>query len=159
MFCDEVLEIIEPIAAGERRLEGRIQAHLDTCRGCTEALDRARQVDRLLHARPAPKPPANFAARTLALVRRQRWRSEQYVDAGFNLSLAILAVLIVGSVWFVLNRSGLVTVGADVFDLFGAAFRAVAGRIAPSLPVYAGATALLVMALGVWWWAERGSTT
>ena len=159
MFCDEVLEIIEPVAAGERALDGRIEAHLGACRGCAEALDRARAVERLLRARPVPKPPANFAARVLTLIRRQHWRREQYVDLGFNAALALLALLIAGSVWLVLNRSGLVTVGGDIFDLFGTAFKTVARRVAPSLPLYAGATALLAMALGLWWWAERGSTT
>ena len=28
-------------------------------------------------------------------------------------------------------------------------------RVAPSLPLYGGAAALLVSALGLWWWAER----
>jgi hypothetical protein len=31
-------------------------------------------------------------------------------------------------------------------------------RVAPSLPLYAGAAALLVSALGLWWWAERDVT-
>jgi hypothetical protein len=30
--------------------------------------------------------------------------------------------------------------------------------MAPSLSLYAGATALIAMALAVWWWAERDVT-
>jgi hypothetical protein len=36
--------------------------------------------------------------------------------------------------------------------------RAFFQRVSPSLPVYALATALLVTALGIWWWAERDAT-
>jgi hypothetical protein len=28
-------------------------------------------------------------------------------------------------------------------------------RVAPSVPLYAGATALLLATLAIWWWAER----
>ena len=38
---------------------------------------------------------------------------------------------------------------------FGSGFVALARRVAPALPLYAGAAALLVSALGIWWWAER----
>jgi hypothetical protein len=40
-------------------------------------------------------------------------------------------------------------------DVFGSGFVALAKRVAPSLPLYVGAAALLVSALGIWWWAER----
>ena len=34
-------------------------------------------------------------------------------------------------------------------------FVSLARRVAPAVPLYAGAAALLVSALGIWWWAER----
>lgn len=159
MFCDEVLEIVEPIAAGERPLSDRVAAHLQSCANCTAALEGARRVERALRGRPVPKAPAQFTARTLGLLRRQRWRSEQYLDTGFNLALALIAIMLVGTMLWLLSRSGLVTVGGDAVDLFSVGFKTVARRIAPSLPLYAGAMGLLAMALGLWWWAERGSTT
>jgi collagenase-like PrtC family protease len=58
-----------------------------------------------------------------------------------------------------LNRSGLVAVSNDAVDLFGTGLVAFARRVSPSLPLYAGATALLATALGIWWWAERDVTT
>jgi hypothetical protein len=30
-----------------------------------------------------------------------------------------------------------------------------ARRVAPSLPLYGAATALVLSALAIWWWAER----
>ena len=71
MFCDEALDAVEAIAAGDMTVDGRIADHLATCPNCASAL--------------------------VALVR----------------------------------------------------------RAAPSLPLYAGAAALLASALGLWWWAER----
>jgi hypothetical protein len=32
------------------------------------------------------------------------------------------------------------------------------GRIAPELPLYAAAAALLAATVGIWWWAERDLT-
>jgi anti-sigma factor RsiW len=155
MFCDEVLELIEPIAARDVTPDGRVATHLESCPNCAAALADARQLERLLHDRPFPKAPAQFTARTMALLRRQRWRSEQFLDVGFNLALAVVALVVIGLVWVLLNRSGLVAVSNDALDLVSAGFVALARRVAPSLLLYAGATALLVTALGVWWWAER----
>jgi collagenase-like PrtC family protease len=46
-------------------------------------------------------------------------------------------------------------VNADAVNVFGGGFVSLAKRVAPALPLYAGAAALLVSALGIWWWAER----
>jgi collagenase-like PrtC family protease len=54
-----------------------------------------------------------------------------------------------------LLRSGLVAVSGDAVTVFGSGFVSLAHRVAPSLPLYAGALALLVSALAIWWWAER----
>ena len=57
-----------------------------------------------------------------------------------------------------MSQTGLAAVSSDAVDLFGAGFATVARRVAPSVPLYAGATALLAMALGIWWWAERDAS-
>jgi len=44
MFCDESLEAIEPIAAGDLKPDARIAAHLASCANCRAVLDRARQI-------------------------------------------------------------------------------------------------------------------
>jgi len=158
MFCDEALDAVEAIAAGEITPDGRIADHLATCPNCAAALVAARQLERVLQRRGTPAPPAQFTARTLARVRRARWRRDQFVDVGFNVAIVVLVVAVFGGVWMLLNRTGLTAVSSDAVDLFGVGLVTLVRRVAPSLPLYAGAAALLASALGVWWWAERDVT-
>src|SRR5919197_6617638 len=99
MFCDETLEAVGSVAAGEVTPEGRVADHLATCPNCAAALDSARRLERLLQARPAPRPPVHFTARTLARIRRARWRSEQFLDLGFNVAIASIVAAVVGAIW------------------------------------------------------------
>src|SRR6266850_7117083 len=110
MFCDEALDAVEPIVAGELTPDGRIADHLATCPNCAAALDSARRLERMLRARPVPRPAAQFTTRTIARVRRARWRSEQFLDVGFNVAIAAVVVAVIAGVWMLLNRSGLVAV-------------------------------------------------
>lgn len=155
MFCDEVLEVVEAIAAGDVTPEGRIAEHLASCADCAAALESARRVERMLRERPVPSAPAQFTVRTLGRVRRARWRREQFLDAGFNAAIAIILAGVVVGIWMLAHRSGLAAVSGDAVDLFASGLTAFAHRVGPSLPLYLGATALVAMALGVWWWAER----
>src|SRR5919198_5567941 len=90
MFCDEALDTIEAIAAGEVTPQDRVAQHLASCPRCAATLESARRLDRLLQARSAPKPSPQFTTRTMARVRRARWRREQFLDAGFNFALAFM---------------------------------------------------------------------
>jgi anti-sigma factor RsiW len=155
MFCDEALDSVESIAGGELKPDGRVADHLATCPNCAAALEGARKLERMLQARPIPRPPAQFTARTLTRVRRARWRSEQFLDVGFNVAMAAIVIAVGGAIWMLLHRSGLASVGGDAVELFGTGVRTIVQRVGPSVPLYAGATALLASALGVWWWAER----
>ena len=158
MFCDEALDSVEAIAAGETTADGRIADHLASCPNCAAALVAARQLERVLQRRGAPTPPAQFTARTLARVRRARWRSDQFLDVGFNVAIVVLVAAVFGGVWMLLNRTGLTAVSSDAVDLFGSGLVTLVRRVAPSLPLYGGAAALLASALAVWWWAERDVT-
>ena len=158
MFCDEALDAVEAIAAGDLTPDGRVAEHLASCPNCATALEGARTLERLLRERAVPKAPPQFTTRTVARVRRARWRTEQFLDVGFNVAIGAVVLAVVGGVWMVLHRSGMAAVSSDVVDLFGAGMVTVVRRLAPSLPLYAGATALLVSALGVWWWAERDAS-
>jgi len=155
MFCDEVLEAIEPIAAGELPAGPRIAEHLASCAGCAAALHAARQVDALLRKRPAPPAPAHFGSRVMNRVRRVRWQSEQLLDWTFNIALVVAGILVVAGLWTVMRQSGLATVSSDAIELLGPGMMLFARRISPSLSLYASATALLGTALALWWWAER----
>jgi anti-sigma factor RsiW len=155
MFCDEALDAVEAIAAGELTPEGRIAAHLESCPNCAAALASARTLDEMLRSRAVPAPPANFTTKTLARVRRERWKSDQVVDFAFNLTLGAFVLAAVGGVWLLLVRSGFVAVGGGAFDLAETAVVAAARRMVAARPVYSGAAALLGTALIIWWWAER----
>jgi anti-sigma factor RsiW len=155
MFCDEALDSVEAIAAGEVVADGRIASHLATCPNCALALERARQLEASLQKRAAPPAPAQFTARTLARIRRARWRSDQFLDVGFNVALALIAFIVFGGIWMLVHRSGLTSVSSDAVNVASSGFVALAKHVAPSLPLYAGAAALLLSALGIWWWAER----
>ena len=155
MFCDEALDTVEAIAAGDVLADGRVASHLATCPNCALALERARQLEATLRRREAPAAPAQFTSRTLARIRRARWRSDQFLDAGFNVAVGAVVVSLLGGVWMLLHRTGLSSVSSDAVDLLGSGFVSLARRVAPALPLYAGALALLVSALGIWWWAER----
>src|SRR5687768_4652192 len=103
MFCDEALEAIEPIASRDLTPDRRIAAHLASCAECRAALERAREIDRMLQARAAPPPPPQFTSRTLARIRRDRWRRDQLLDAGFNTAVTGLVLAAVAGVWLVMN--------------------------------------------------------
>ena len=155
MTCDAVLNAIEAIAEGELTPDQRMAAHLATCPLCAAALEAARRLDALLQQRPIAAPPPQFTSRTMARIRRARWRNEQVIDWTFNAALALVAVGLALGLWFILNRSGLGVVGNDAMQLLDAGMRTFVQRVTPSLPIYALATVLLVTALGIWWWAER----
>ena len=155
MFCDETLDAIEAIAAGELTPEGRVALHLTSCRNCAAALESARRLETMLAARPVPKPPPQFTIRTMTCIRRARWRRDQFLDVGFNVAIALVVIGIVGSGWLLLDRSGLTAISGDLVNLIESGGMALAQRVAPSLPVYGAAAALVVTALGIWWWAER----
>src|SRR5262249_52879817 len=134
-------------------------AHLESCPNCATALESARTLERLLQQRTVPTPPAQFTSKTMTRVRRARGRSEQVLDTGVNVALGGVLLVIVAGIWGVLRRSGVLAVGpgagVDAVDLFGSGLVTIVRRVAPSLPLYLGATAVLGTALGLWWWAER----
>src|SRR5437763_9475113 len=105
MFCDEALDSVEAIAAGELAPDGRIAEHLASCPNCAAALDSARALERMLRVRPVPKAPPQFTVKTVARVRRARWRSEQFLDVGFNVAIAVVVLAIIVGAWMLLNRS------------------------------------------------------
>jgi predicted anti-sigma-YlaC factor YlaD len=159
MFCDQVVELLEPIAAGDLTPDEGVARHLASCAHCADALAAAGRIDHLLRTRGVPEPSSQFTTRTLARIRRDRWRREQFLDAGFNVAIATVILGVVLSVWMVIDRSGLSAISRDIVDLFGTEIMAVVREMAPSATLYAGATALIATALAIWWWAERDAVS
>ena len=110
MFCDEALDAIEAIAAAELMPDGRVAAHLSSCPNCAAALVSARSLEQMLQRRGVPAAPSQFTTRTMARVRRARWRNDQFLDVGFNVAIGLAVLVVVGGIWLLLNRSGLVVV-------------------------------------------------
>jgi predicted anti-sigma-YlaC factor YlaD len=152
--CAAVAETLEAIADGDLTPDVETSAHLSTCAACRASLDRARRLDQLLRARAVPAPPPQFTARTMQRIRRAGWRREQIVDWVFNTALIAAGLLVASGLWIALQQTGLTVLGRDLLDLFTVGVSATAQRITPSLPLYAGATGLLLVALGLWWWAS-----
>jgi anti-sigma factor RsiW len=159
MFCDQVVELLEPIAAGDLAPDEGVARHLESCPHCAEALASARRVDHMLRTRSVPAPPVQFTSRTVARIRRDRWRREQFLDAGFNVATAAVIGGIVLAVWMLMDLSGLSAISRDMVDLFTGEVMTVARQMAPSVSLYLSATGLIATALAVWWWAERGATS
>ena len=85
MFCDEALDTVEAIAAGDLTPDGRVASHLATCPNCALALTRARQLEASLQRRAVaggagavhvahagPHPPRAVAQRSVSRRRLQR---------------------------------------------------------------------------------------
>ncbi|MGE3274113.1 MAG: hypothetical protein AB7O67_03300 [Vicinamibacterales bacterium] len=155
--CRAVEAALEGVAAGDTELDVALAAHVDACPRCRERLALARAIDRALAARPVPQVPEGFTAGVLGLVRQERWRAEQVLDAGFNVAVAagilLVAVGVAGLAW----ASGLAAVGGDMAVLFSTGLERLAGEFSPNLPVTTMAFLLATTAAGVWWWAEGSS--
>jgi hypothetical protein len=81
------------------------------------------------------------------------------LDAGFNTAIAVVVLAVVIGGWWIINRSGAAArpIVGQAAGVLGSGLVSFLREVAPSLPLYAGATALLATALAIWWWAERGA--
>jgi len=154
MTCERAAEWVEAIAEGDADIPPDAAAHMAACASCAQSLREAQRLDGLLRARPAPAAPAQFTSRVMSHIRRTSWRREQVVDAIFNAAMIAAALLVAAGLWIAFGRMGVPVSSRDALDLFSAGLLTAAQKVAPSLPVYAGATGLIAVALGVWWWAS-----
>lgn len=153
MDCD-ALDLRLEALADDLAPDAGEAAHLSTCARCQARLRLARSMERVLQAREVPEPPDGFTAAVMARVQRERWRSEQLVDAGFNIAVAAglgliaagLAALAWSLEWFSIDP-GAVRIVADAAGQWLA-------RIGEQLQMVAIAAVLLTTALGFWWWVE-----
>jgi anti-sigma factor RsiW len=156
MVCTDLDALIEPIAAGEIVPDANARTHLASCAACARALELARQIDAVLAAQPVPDLPAAFTPALMGRLRRERWRSEQYLDIAFNIALGLAVVTAVGGLAMVLTASGLAAVSADLTRLFVSGAAEMLSAITPALPLYGVAAAVFVSGMAIWWWAEHG---
>ena len=112
----------------------------------------------LLRERQAPPAPPGFSAAVLSRIRRDRWRVEQRVDRIFNVAIVIAIAVVVGSIAAIGNLSAVLGAASWGWQGLTAASRQAASEALPALTTYIAAAALLMSALGMWWWADRRFT-
>ena len=157
MTCHQLDELIEAIAEGERPPD-EVEAHIATCARCTASLTLARALDRTLLARELPLPPQGFTARVMQQVGQERWRTEQIVDIGFNIAIAIgVGLITVGGVALAFSF-GWLTVDRPTIEALGTAVQPWLSRLADDLRTVVLAAMLLTSALALWWWVEGESS-
>jgi hypothetical protein len=154
MRCDDLEPLIEAIADDSLVPSPEDAAHVESCEVCRARLGRARAIQGLLMTRELPSPPAAFTANVMARIERERWEGERVVDLGFNLAIAAGVLLIAGGALGLAWSFGLLTFGVDVRGLFASVATQWVDRALQQLQTIVMATALLTMALGLWWWAE-----
>ena len=155
MLCSDVLELVEPIAAGDLRADDAVRAHLQSCVTCAAALASAQRLETALKGMEIPPAPAAFTATVVQRIRRDRWQSEQYVDRLFNLAMVAAVMLMVGGVLAMLNVDTVMRIATSSWGLFRGGMRSTVQDAAPTVATYIAAAGLLASALGMWWWAER----
>jgi anti-sigma factor RsiW len=155
--CHQLDELIEAIAEGERP-PAEAQAHLAACPRCTASLTLARALDRALMAREVPVPPQGFTARVMQQVGQERWRTEQIVDIGFNIAIAIGVGLIATGGVALAFSFGWLTVDRPTIAALGTAVQPWLSRLADDLRTVMLAAMLLTSALALWWWVEGESS-
>lgn len=155
LTCGDVLDLVEPIAAGDLAVGESVREHLETCPQCAAALASARRLEMLLVSRPAPVAPARFTPAVTARIRRERWRTEQQVDRVFNLAIAAAIVLVVGAIAALFNINGVLVASAAAWQMVTTATKEGVRSAAPALGTYIAAAAFMASALAMWWWAER----
>lgn len=155
MVCRDVLDVIEPIAAGELRPDAEVRAHLESCVGCSAALAAAQRLESALEAMEFPPAPDAFTAVVLRRISSDRWQVEQRVDRLFNVAIVAAVLLMVGAVVAMLNVETLLTLSASAWELLRDGMRSNVRSAVPQVTTYVAGAGLLASALGMWWWAER----
>ena len=154
MTCDEVDEIVAAVAAGDLPMDAALAAHLDGCARCGAALATARRIEGYFAAQTAVAAPEEFTRMVLQRIRRERWQSEEQVDRLFNVAMVAAGLLLVLGAAVLFNLSAALQIAATASQLLTAAGEQALRQVAPAVGTYVAATALLVSALGMWWWAD-----
>jgi anti-sigma factor RsiW len=155
MVCRDVLELIEPIVAGDLSPDDEVRAHLESCVGCAAALASAQRLESALKGMEFPPAPAGFATMVLRRIRSDRWQAEQRVDQLFNLAIVAAVLLMAGAVVAMLNVETVLALSGSALVLLREGVRTSVRDAAPQVSTYIAAAGLLASALAMWWWAER----
>jgi hypothetical protein len=156
--CDHLEPLIEAIADGSYQPGTDDAQHLATCQVCSARVAAARGIESLLTLRDVAVPAPAFTAAVMARVGQERWKTERVIDLGFNLAMAAGIVFILAGAAGLGWSLGLVNITIDVqaiWEAFG--HSVVTSRVLSQVQTIAMASALLTMALVLWWWAETAA--
>jgi anti-sigma factor RsiW len=151
--CQDLDELIEGVAAGDP-VPADAEAHLAGCAACRTRVELARAVDRLLHAREVPAAPEGFTLQVMRRVRQERWRVEQFVDAGFNAAIAAGVLVALAGVAGVLWSFGWFSIDVAALTAATSAIAPWTTHLAAEARTLGVAAVLLSSALALWWWME-----
>ena len=154
MTCDEANPFIEAAAVGDP-LDAGIDAHLADCRACRARLALARRIDLALQQRPLPAPPATFTTAVMRRLRDERWQAERVIDFGFNLAVALGALIILAGLGGLAWRLGFVHLDDEVVKLIVGGGAELARRAATDTRVVMAGMLLVSTAVALWWWSEE----
>ncbi len=154
MQCEDLVELIDPWAAGELAPSPEALRHLDSCNRCTSQLAVARQIDRALASYEVKMPSPQFSQDVLRRVRREWWEAEEDLDWWFNVLVGLGLLGVVGGIWWLFDLSGLTALTGDATTLIGTGMSTLMQQVGGSIPVFLGATGLLIGALLIWRWTD-----
>lgn len=154
MTCHDLDEQVEALAAGEAPSTAAA-AHLADCADCRARLAMARSLEQLLAAREWPVPPADFTARVMRRVNQEQWRTEQWVDTGFNIAVAAGVVLVMMGVAGLAWTLGWLTGDPPTLAALGAVVDPWVERATREARTLGTASVLLTLVLVLWWWVEE----
>jgi anti-sigma factor RsiW len=157
MRCEEIEPIVEAIADGTAKADGAASEHLSTCAFCAARVAQAREIDRFLASRDTPQPPGGFTSMVMARIATERWRSERFVDLGFNLAIAAGVIVILASAAGTAWSLGMLTIRVDLDAIANALAPDLTSRVLSQAQTVGLAAGVLTMALVLWWWAETES--
>ena len=155
MTCTDAVNLVEAIAAGDLEVDASLRSHFETCPRCAAALASAHRVEAGLRGRPVVQPAARFTETVMARIRNERWRTEERVDRIFNVAIAVAVLLVVGSIFTMINAGAVLGAAGTVWGLLASASGRASDTAAPTFFTYIAAAGLLMSALGMWWWADR----
>jgi hypothetical protein len=154
MQCEDLEDLIGPWAEGELTASPDAARHVDSCTRCTARLVLAQQIDRTLASYETKVPSPQFAQDVLKRLRREWWEAEEDLDWWFNVLVGLGLLAVVGGIWLLFDLSGLNVLTGDATTLIGTGIRALMQLVGSSLPVYLGATGLLIGAFLIWRWTD-----
>jgi anti-sigma factor RsiW len=154
--CDEVNARIEEIASGDLVADRTLEDHLAGCPECRARLAHARAIEAALAGRALPLVPSSFTSNVMARIRRERWKAEQMLDAGFNAAVVAGVLLVLAGVGGLFWLSGLPAAAGDFTSLAIRATDVFAARLGDQLQTVLVVVLFFTTAFGVWWWTEEG---